>query len=486
MVSGLPATGSAERVLRVNRTFAAPSKEAATLIAGGITADRASAFVSSDPAINGDFANDSRSFRNFWETGAWLRGQLPAKPERNGEQAAASELIHARERAARERFLSAHIETLYGKLTSNYRNFLRVGPLVEAVAKAVPGLTPSPETLAAEAARPLKDKDGAEIDQGIFLSHVLAQSKCGTHLLQAMLLPNAATKEKFAEFMKSGSIDLGAAFVSRRGKAVVVEMRNPRFLNAIDDSTVDTIDIATDLAILDPDTELAVLRGGVVEHPRYRDRRIFSAGLNLSHLYHGKISFLFYFHHIIGFEHKILRGLAQTDQAPDDIFGRTKEKPWAACVETFAIGGGCQHLLAMDYVLAASDAYLTLPARKEGIIPGAANLRLPRFVGMSAARQAIMYGRRFDCDSPEGRMICDEIVPPGEMDSALDKLIAGFTDSGMVSAVGNRRHFRIGQETLDEFRRYMALFAREQAYCHFSPALVANLEQHWNAKERRL
>ena len=86
----------------------------------------------------------------------------------------------------------------------------------------------------------------------------------------------------------------------------------------------------------------------------------------------------------------------------------------------FAIGGGCQYLLTMDYVVAASDAYMTLPARKEGIIPGAANMRMPRFIGDRIARQAIMVGRRLDCDTPEGRMICDEIVPPGEMDAALD------------------------------------------------------------------
>ena len=67
-------------------------------------------------------------------------------------------------------------------------------------------------------------------------------------------------------------------------------------------------------------------------------------------------------------------------------------------VDAFAIGGGCQYLLAMDYVVAASDAYMTLPARKEGIIPGAANLRLSRFIGDRIARQAIMAGRRLDCD----------------------------------------------------------------------------------------
>jgi len=37
----------------------------------------------------------------------------------------------------------------------------------------------------------------------------------------------------------------------------------------------------------------------------------------------------------------------------------------------------------------------------------------------------------------------------------------------------------------NKFRRYFAVYAREQAYCHFSPALIANLEQHWNARNRK-
>ena len=118
--------------------------------------------------------------------------------------------------------------------------------------------------------------------------------------------------------------------------------------------------------------------------------------------------------------HKLLRGVARPDIMPDDVHGRGIEKPWIAGVDAFAIGGHCQVLLSVDYVLAAADAYLTLPARKEGIIPGFANLRLPRFVGDRIARQAIQYERRLACDSPEGRLICDEIAPPAEMDAAID------------------------------------------------------------------
>ena len=139
----------------------------------------------------------------------------------------------------------------------------------------------------------------------------------------------------------------------------------------------------------------------------------------------------------------------------------------------------------MDYILAASDAYMTLPARKEGIIPGAANMRLPRFTGDRIARQAIMYERRLNCDSPEGRLICDEIFNLTKWMQRFPVCSSDFTNAGIVSAVGNRRAFRVAQEPIGTFLNYAAVFAREQAYCHFSPALVLNLERYWNAQDRK-
>ena len=51
-----------------------------------------------------------------------------------------------------------------------------------------------------------------------------------------------------------------------------------------------------------------MLRGGVVEHPRYAGRRIFGAGLNLTHLYRGQISYLFFAIRDLGLVHKVYRG----------------------------------------------------------------------------------------------------------------------------------------------------------------------------------
>ncbi len=65
------------------------------------------------------------------------------------------------------------------------------------------------------------------------------------------------------------------------------------------------------------------------------------------------------------------------------------------------------------------------------------------------------------------------------MDGEIERLVNHATGSGMVSAAGNRRALRIAEEPLDAFRRYMSVYAREQAQCHFSPALISNLEKYW-------
>jgi (3,5-dihydroxyphenyl)acetyl-CoA 1,2-dioxygenase len=464
--------------------FSAPASANTVLERAGLPLEMTAPWLAGPPAVSGEFARDAAAFSAYWRIGGELLQRLGKKSDGNAAASDARASVEREARGARERFLARHVEELYRRLTDDFRRFVPITELVYTAAALLPGLAPNREAVRHENALPLKDKNGIEIDQGILISHVLANAATGRHLCHAMLLPRPETGERLREFIAHGSIELGAATIERVGKASVVQMRHPQFLNAEDDTTLDAIESAIDLAILDPRTEVAVLRGAVVEHPRYRGRRVFSAGINLTHLYEGRIPYLWYLKRDMGVVNKIFRGIAHPDAVPDDLAGTTVEKPWVAAVDAFAIGGGCQYLLVMDYVVAASDAYLTLPARKEGIIPGAANLRLWRFTGDRIARQAIMYGRRLDCDSPAGRLICDEIAAPDAMDSAIAGIMDGFTNSGMVSAASNRRAFRIGQEPLDAFRAYMAVYAREQADCHFSPALIANLERHWTGRSR--
>jgi thioesterase DpgC len=464
-------------------TVPPPALEA--LRGSGVGDDDAASWAAAAPRLNGRFEDDARATTAYLTGGERLVDRLPPRPRRDEREQAAAEALLAELHDTRDRFLRAHAEGVYAALTDDFATPVRVEALVEAAARRFPGLAPTAERVAAERERRQGDKDGAEIAQGLLLSHVLASPRAGAHLVWAMLRPTAEALARLDEFRAAGEIDLGAAHVRREGRAGVVELRNPRHLNAEDDATIPPTEVAVDLLLLDGEIEVGVMRGGVLDHPRYAGRRVFGSGINLTHLYHGLIAFLFFVVRDLGYVNKIYRGLSGPEHRPGEPEDTT-EKLWIAAAETYAIGGACQLLHVMDHVIAERGCRLYLPARKEGIIPGASNLRLPRFVGERAARQAIISGREFEAGAPDAEALVDEVVEAGEMDAAIAARVEALTSSGLVNAAANRRAMRVGQEPLDVFRAYMATYARDQALCHFSPALIANLERHWNAHERRL
>ena len=363
--------------------------------------------------------------------------------------------------------------TLYEELTDGLGRPLRVAELVYAAAERDPAL-PSRAEIDEERTHLQKDKVGLEIAQGDFVSGVLAERAAGEHLMRSMREPRTEAVAALDAFRRDDAIDLGPMRLDRRGRVGEVTIQNHASLNAEDDDSTRALEIAVDLALLDERIEVGVLRGGPATHPRHAGRRIFGAGINLTQLYEGRISLVeFMLERELGVVSKLYRG---------HVDGR--EKPWIAAVERFAIGGACQWLLVMDRVIAENGSYFNLPARKEGIIPGCANLRLPRFVGERMARQAIFFGRTFPADTPEGLLLADEVVAPEEMDDAIDRAAAELRDAGPESLVSNRRALREAQEPLDAFRRYMSGYARDQARCLYSPALIDNLERNWEAKRR--
>ena len=372
------------------------------------------------------------------------------------------------------------VEQLYDELTDRCTRPVRLEELVYEAAERVPGLAPTRAEMEPERARKLADKEGLELAQGLLIAEFLHVPRTGRHLVESMLRPTQLALDHLDELRANGTVDLGHARVTRHGRAGVLELSNPRHLNAEDGNTLDETEAAVDLVLLDPEIEVGVFRGGVVDHPRYAGERIFGAGINLTLLYMGQIDYLFYVVRDMGYVNKIYRGLAGRPGS------RSNEKLWIAAIERYAIGGACQLTHVMDHVIAVRGSRLYLPARKEGIIPGASNLRLPRFVGDRAARQAILSGREWTAGDTDADLICDEIVEADEIDSAIDSRIEALTSSGLVNAAANRAAMRVGEEPLDLFREYMATYAREQAYCQLSPALVHNLEEHWNADRRRL
>lgn len=469
-----------------------PENHRTSILAGGLPEDRVSAWLNDMAALQlaadsnpESLEADARAAGALINRGWALCENLPPKSRRSEAEQTAGESVVKLITSLCRGVCRIHRHTMYQTLTDDFRRFVRTEELVFDAAERWPGLLPTRRELEEESQNMQKDKDGLELNQGIFFSQLFMDREAGIHHLHTMLRPKPESRELLKPFMEQGGIELDYVTVEVTGSAGYVYLCNPRYLNAEDDLTSADLETAVDLVLLHPDLDIGVLRGGSIDHPKYRGRRVFGSGVNLTKIYQGKLPYLMFLTRDIAPLNKLYYGLAGDTWNEDDPHN-TLEKPWLAAVETFAIGGGCQLLLVMDYVLAESGSYFSLPARKEGIIPGVSNLRLARFVGESAAREGILFDRRFDVESPEAAGRINRVVAPEDMDAAIDAFIDKALDSGMVSAAGNRKVLRIGQENLEIYRRYMANFAEIQAWCHLSPQLIENLEKYWNAKERKL
>ncbi|WP_373043415.1 (3,5-dihydroxyphenyl)acetyl-CoA 1,2-dioxygenase DpgC [Streptomyces sp. NRRL S-448] len=388
-----------------------------------------------------------------------LTVSLPKPGQRSPEQRAEAAAAKDAARALRVQFLDAHVDAVYDQLTEDRSVSLRLAELVEAAAIAFPGLVPSDWQLASERSRPQADKEGHEIDQGIFLRAVLRSAVAGPHLLDAMLRPTPRALRLLPEFRRTGVVEMEAVRLERRDGAARLTMCRDDCLNAEDDQQVDDMETAVDLALLDPAVRVGLLRGGEMSHPRYRGKRVFSAGINLKNLSSGNISLVdFLLRRELGYIHKLVRGVLVDD--PGRWHSPRVEKPWVAAVDGFAIGGGTQLLLVFDHVLAASDAYFSLPAAKEGIIPGVANFRFSRYAGPRLARQVILGGRRIWATEPDARLLADEIVEPHELDATIERALMRLDGDAVLA---NRRMLNLAEEPVDAFRAYMAEFALQQA-----------------------
>ena len=274
--------------------------------------------------------------------------------------------------------------------------------------------------------------------------------------------------------------------VDRDGAVGVVTIQNHGCLNAEDDARRGRWRSPSTSCCSTTRSRWACCAAGPATHPKHAGRRIFGAGINLTHLYTGQISLVeFMLERELGAITKMYRGHAVGSDLSAARRDDAREKPWVAVVESFAIGGACQWLLVMDRVIAETGSYFNLPARKEGIIPGCANLRLPAAGGRAAGAPGDLLRPHVCGRQPRG--------PAHRRRGVLDR----GDRRGCVAlrrAAAERRarpawwptagRCACAQEPLDAFRRYMSVYASEQARCLYSPALIDNLERNWRAAQR--
>jgi enoyl-CoA hydratase/carnithine racemase len=91
-------------------------------------------------------------------------------------------------------------------------------------------------------------------------------------------------------------------------------------------------------------------------------------------------------------------------------------KPVIACINGFALGGGCELALACTLRLASDNAKLGQPEVKLGLLPGyGGTQRLPRLVGKGPAVQMVLAGEMITAQEAHRIGLVNEVTAAAEL-----------------------------------------------------------------------
>jgi enoyl-CoA hydratase len=100
-----------------------------------------------------------------------------------------------------------------------------------------------------------------------------------------------------------------------------------------------------------------------------------------------------------------------------------------AAVNGYALGGGCETLMACDIVIAAKSAKIGQPEINLGVHPGfGGTQRLPRLIGRMKAKELILTGRNIDANEAFEIGLANMVVDDDKLIETVEK-IAGKISS---------------------------------------------------------
>jgi len=179
----------------------------------------------------------------------------------------------------------------------------------------------------------------------------------------------------------------------KKNAIAYVTINRPKVLNALNMSTMEELrqaftDIKHDAAI-----RVAILTGG--------GEKAFVAGADINELAK---------HNVIAAKEYTHRGQSVLDLIEN------LGKPVIACVNGFALGGGCELAMACTFRLANENARFAQPEVKLGIIPGyGGTQRLPRLIGKGMALQLLLTGEMIRAQEAHRIGLVNEVTSVAEL-----------------------------------------------------------------------
>lgn len=99
-------------------------------------------------------------------------------------------------------------------------------------------------------------------------------------------------------------------------------------------------------------------------------------------------------------------------------------QPTIAAINGFAFGGGMELAIACDLRIASDNALFGLTEVRLGIMPGAGGTqRLPRLIGVAAAKELILLGNRIDAARALQLGLVLDVVPYAQLDARVAAML---------------------------------------------------------------
>jgi enoyl-CoA hydratase len=117
-------------------------------------------------------------------------------------------------------------------------------------------------------------------------------------------------------------------------------------------------------------------------------------------------------------------------------------------VNGYALGGGCETMLACDFAIAAENAKIGQPEVALGITAGfGGTTRLVRRVGAARARQILYTGEAISAAEAKAMGLVNEVVPRAELRARVDAIAEKIIKNGPQAVIASKRSLAIAEET---------------------------------------
>ncbi len=241
------------------------------------------------------------------------------------------------------------------------------------------------------------------------------------------------------------------------GHLARLRFNRPEALNAANWAWVKDLVTATEYLAQSVETHVVIVNG---------EGRAFCSGLDKKELSQGNLTREWF-----ATWEKGVTGLANLDAIT------------IAAIHGYCLGGGLQVALACDLRIATTDAILSIPAVREGLVAALGPMRLARLIGAGPAKQLCLLGHRFTAEEGVALRIINEVCPPEDLEKRALALVEELLAIPYTALKHTKR--QIDRSFDQDFATLMAEMVDAEEDCLRSPEHSAVMAAYLEGLARR-